>query len=65
MSCFLSAYKSSSQAIHSRTWNIIGNFVDDEEAEQSKDDFCYSAVLTGKRNNLAFEYMRYELDKQF
>lgn len=34
------------------------------EAEQSKDDFCYPAVLTVKRNGLVAEYMKYESDKQ-
>lgn len=34
------------------------------ETEQSKDDFCYSAVLTVERNGLAAAYMKYKLDKQ-
>lgn len=34
------------------------------EAGQCKDAFCYSAVLTVKRNGLLPEYMKYKLDKQ-
>lgn len=33
-------------------------------AEQSKDGFCHSAVLPVKRNGLAAEYRKHELDKQ-
>lgn len=35
-----------------------------DEVEQSTDDFCYSAVLTVKRNGLAAEYTEHELNKQ-
>lgn len=35
-----------------------------DEVEQSKDDICYSAVLTVKRNGLVAEYIEHELNKQ-